>query len=83
MNASFVDTLGEKMLKSILKRRSVLLPNYYTIIPYCYYYMLEVVGTIKKRAREKWAKERTGAREGDTRARSLFRPLLPSACYAG
>ena len=47
MNASFVDTLGEKMLKSILKRRSVLLPNYYTIIRYCYYYMLEVVGTRK------------------------------------
>ena len=24
-----------------------------------------------------------GAREGDTSARSLFRPLLRSACYAG
>ena len=34
------------------------------------------------------AQEKTGAREGDTRvslprARSLLRPLLPSACYAG
>ena len=34
------------------------------------------------------SQEKTGAREGDTRvslasARSLFRPLLPSACYAG
>ena len=37
---------------------------------------------------KQWAQEKTGAREGDTRvslarARSLFRPLLPSACYAG
>ena len=35
-----------------------------------------------------WEQEKTRAREGDTRvslarARSLFRPLLPSACYAG
>ena len=35
-----------------------------------------------------WAQEKMDAREGDTRvsvarARSLFRPLLPSACYAG
>ena len=37
---------------------------------------------------KQWAQEKTGAREGDTRvslarARSLFRPLLPSTCYAG
>ena len=47
---------------------------------------------------KKWAKERTGAREGDTRgvmelplpsrvsfsrARFFLCPLLPSACYAG
>ena len=35
-----------------------------------------------------WAKERTGAREGDTRvsfsrARFFLCPLLPSACYTG
>ena len=35
-----------------------------------------------------WAQEKTGVREGDARvflarARSLFLPLLPSACYAG
>ena len=54
-----------------------------------YYYTLLLLlyvgssGHKKKRAREKWAKGRTGAREGATRARSLFRPLLPSACYAG
>ena len=48
--------------------------------------------------RKYWAQEKTGVREGDTRgerelphpsrvslarARSLFRPLLPSAYYAG
>ena len=37
---------------------------------------------------KQWAQEKPGAREGDTRvslarARSLFHPLLPSACYAG
>ena len=35
-----------------------------------------------------WVKERTGAREGDTRVsfsrtRFFLCPLLPSACYAG
>ena len=64
MNASFVDTLGEKMLKSILKRRSVLLPNYFTIICYYYYYMLEVVGARKNgRARRGRKRERARARE--------------------
>ena len=48
--------------------------------------------------RKYWAQEKTGVREGDTRGErelphpsrvslarvcSLFRPLLPSACYAG
>ena len=41
---------------------------------------LEVVGTKKKRAREK---ETCRSRVSLARARSLFRPLLPSARYAG
>ena len=37
---------------------------------------------------KQWAQEKTGAQEGDTRVslalhRSLFHPLLPSACYVG
>ena len=75
MNASFVDTLGEKMLKSILKRRSVLLLNYYTIIRYCYYYMLEVVGTRKN------GRARSGRKGERARARETRAPVLSFAHY--
>ena len=44
----------------------------------------EVVGTRKKRARERETREgKDSPHVSPARARSLFRPLLPSACYAG
>ena len=61
------------------------------VLPYVSYigmcrpitYLACVAGAWKQ-----WPQEKTRAREGDTRvslvrARSLFRPLLPSPCYAG
>ena len=80
-----------KLCGSHVKRESVQQPTFFQ-------YRFDSWVACVAGAWKYWAQEKTGAREGDTRgerelphpsrvslarARSLFRPLLPSPCYAG